>query len=32
MSAPVVTWPGTTSWPTSCSNSGMEIWSDALIS
>ena len=30
--AKVVTWPGTTSWLTSCSNSGTEISSEALIS
>ena len=30
--AKVVTWPGTTSWLTSCWNSGTEIWSAALIS
>ena len=30
MSADVVTWPGTTSWQTSCTNSGTEISSDGV--
>ncbi len=30
--ANVVTCPGTTSWLTSCWNSGTEIWSDAFSS